>query len=317
MKRKEKTAVILAGLSGCMWGTIGLFVHVLETYGIDAVTLTSGRFLIASALLGIYLTAAKRELPRIRLCDLPLFMIAGVFFLLFFNVSYGITIEESSMSLAAVLLYTSPAIVSMLQVMLFHEKMTLRKVAAVVLSVAGCALVSGIMKGSFAYPVSAYLWGFGSALGYSLYGLLSSFLLKRYRPLTVLFYAFLFAAAGSCTLGNLRGLLHMIAECPARLFWLVGAALVCNILAYFCYNFALQFLNPDYVMVVASVEPVVASLLGLLVFKEPMDLFGVLGVGCILAAIAVGNGTSETAEERKNSSLFPVLKGKNNSHKIC
>ena len=43
------------------------------------------------------------------------------------------------------------------------------------------------------------------------------------------------------------------------------------------------------VAVIASIEPAVASLLGVLVMKEQMDVFGAAGVGMIFAAIVVLN----------------------------
>ena len=161
MEEKRKRAVVLAGLSGCMWGSIGLFVHLLGSFGIRSIELTVGRFLVSAVILGLCLMV-KRKLLVIRLRDLPLFAAAGICCLLFFNVSYGIAIEKASMSVAAVMLYTSPALVMLISAVVFREALTIQKGAAVVLAIAGCGFVSGIMSGFLAYPPSAYLWGFGA-----------------------------------------------------------------------------------------------------------------------------------------------------------
>lgn len=289
MSAKKKTAVILAGLAGCMWGTTGLYIHVLGAYKIGVFSITLGRFAVASILLLVCLMINNRKLLKIHFRDLPLFIISGVFGLLFFNISYGIAIEKSSMSAAAVLLYTSPAIATFLSALIFREKITKYKAIAAALSVLGCAFVSGIMNGFFTYPTSAYLWGMSSAFGYALYGITASVLLKRYHPITVLFYASAYAAIGGCMVGALNELAAGITRNPKILFYLIGIAFVCNILAYLCYNFALKYLESSYAMVVASIEPVVASLLGMIVFGESMDAFGILGIGCILSAVVIGN----------------------------
>ena len=91
MEEKRKRAVVLAGLSGCMWGSIGLFVHLLGSFGIRSIELTVGRFLVSAVILGLCLMV-KRKLLVIRLRDLPLFAAAGICCLLYFNVSYGIAI---------------------------------------------------------------------------------------------------------------------------------------------------------------------------------------------------------------------------------
>lgn len=297
MSVKEKKAVLLAALSGCMWGSIGLFVNKLGSFGIRSTELTVGRFWIASALLGLFLVVFRKELLKIRLKDLPWFCVTGIFCLLFFNVSYGIAIEKSSMPVAAVLLYTSPAIVTIISAVVFREKITVRKVLAVFLAVIGCAFVSGIMSGFLAYPSEAYLWGFGAALGYALYSIVAGILLKRYHSITILFYSFLLAAVGGCVLEDIQGITNSVAQNLYSGLWLVGAALVCNVFPYLCYNFALKYLEPSRVSIVASIEPAVASLLGVVVLKESMDFFGVLGVVCILGAIMILNSPKRRSNE--------------------
>lgn len=289
MSAKEKRAAVLAALSGCMWGSIGLFIHKLGAYGIGSVPMTVGRYLVAVILVGIVLAARNRELLKIRLRDLPWFFVTGILCLLFFNVCYGITIEKSSMPMAAVLLYTSPMFVTFASAVIFREKITVRKMAAVCMAVTGCAFVSGIVHGSFAYPLPAYLWGIAAAVGYASYSIVAGILLKRYHAVTVLFYSFLTAAAGGCVLIDLKELAGMIAAAPEAGLWMAAAAFVCNICPYFCYNLALEDMEASRVAVIASIEPAVASLLGVVVMKEQMDIFGVIGVGIIFAAIVVLN----------------------------
>lgn len=289
MSAKEKRAAVLAALSGCMWGSIGLFIHKLGAYGIGSVPMTVGRYLVAVILVGIVLAARKRELLKIRLRDLPWFFVTGILCLLFFNVCYGITIEKSSMPMAAVLLYTSPMFVMFASAVIFREKITFRKMAAVCMAVTGCAFVSGIVHGSLAYPLPAYLWGIAAAVGYASYSIVAGILLKRYHAVTVLFYSFLTAAAGGCVLIDLKELAGMTAAAPEAGLWMAAAAFVCNICPYFCYNLALEDMEASRVAVIASIEPAVASLLGVVVMKEQMDIFGVIGVGFIFAAIVVLN----------------------------
>lgn len=289
MSIKEKRAVLFAILAGCMWGSIGLFVHRLGVYGIGSVSLTVGRFLISTVLVGLFLILGKRSLLKIRLLDLPWFFVTGILCLLFFNVSYGIAIEKSSMPVAAVLLYTSPAIVTLVSALALGEKLTRYKIAAVFLAIAGCAFVSGIMSGVLAYPLQAYLWGFGAALGYASYSIVGGILLKRYCAVTVLFYSFLTASIGGCFLVDLRGIAETVITNPAAGLWLSVAAVVCNISSYLCYNLALEDVEASRAAVAASIEPAAASLLGVAVMKESMDFFGVIGVACILGAIMILN----------------------------
>lgn len=297
MDAGRKKAVLLAGASGCMWGTIGLFVHFMKRYGIDSVELTVGRFLIATLFTGVYLLITRRELLKIRLRDLPGLLAAGLLCLLLFNVSYGIAIEKSSMSAAAVMLYTSPAFVTVISCVCFREKITWRKGIAVVLSVVGCAFVSGIMSGFLTYQASAYFWGFCAAAGYASYSIVAGILLKRYHAATVLFYAFLFAACGGCLFADVRGTAEIVCQNPAAGIGMVGAALVCNVISYLCYNLALKYAEASRVAVIASIEPAAASVLGAIFLKEHIDSFGMAGIICILSAVIILNTSGKEKAE--------------------
>lgn len=289
MDTGRKKAVILAGAAGCMWGTIGLFVYGIGKYGIESVELTTARFLVAAFLMGIYLMIFKRSCLKIHLRDLPGFLAAGLLCLLLFNVSYGIAIEKSSMSAAAVMLYTSPVFVALISRVCFREKISLRKGAAILLSVVGCAFVSGIMSGFLKYPGQAYVWGFCAAAGYASYSITAGTLLKKYHAETVLFYAFLFASCGGCFFADIQGTIMTVLKNPMAGVGLAGAAFVCNIASYLCYNLALKYAEPSRVAVTASVEPAAASLFGMIFLREKIDVFGLAGIICILGAVLVLN----------------------------
>lgn len=59
---------------------------------------------------------------------------------------------------------------------------------------------------------------------------------------------------------------------------------------------AVGYASYSIVAVIASIEPAVASLLGVLVMKEQMDVFGAAGVGMIFAAIVVLNRKKQDKE---------------------
>lgn len=297
MSIREKKSVFLAALSGCMWGTIGLFVNKLGSFGIKSTELVVGRFFIASLIIGLFLIIFNKELLKIRLKDIFWFCLTGIGCLLFFNASYGIAIEKSSMAVAAVLLYTSPAIVTIISAFVFQEKITLRKVFAVLLAISGCAFVSGIMSGILTYPVNAYLWGIGAALGYAMYSIVARVLLKRYHSFTILFYSFLLAAITGCMIADMGKVIDAVALNYSAGFWMIGAALVCNVFSYVFYNLALKNLEPSRVSVIASIEPAIAALLGVIILKESIDFWGILGIVCILCAIVILNQTNRRSNE--------------------
>ena len=105
--------------------------------------------------------------------------------------------QVSSLAVAAILLYTAPTFVVILSALLWKERITKRKLAALVLAFLGCCFVAGILNGALTLTPEGLLLGIGSGLFYSSYTIFGRFALKHYQPFTVTFYTFLIAGIGS------------------------------------------------------------------------------------------------------------------------
>ena len=137
--QKYTASVITAG---CLWGLMGLFTRTLATYGVDSTGAIVLRCGIAALLFAVTLLVRDSKQFRIRLKDIWCFIGTGICSLLFFTYCYFQAITIMDLSTAAVLLYTAPSIVMILSLILFHERITVQKLIALVLAFAGCCLVS-------------------------------------------------------------------------------------------------------------------------------------------------------------------------------
>lgn len=286
----RKGAVLCALAAGSLWGTIGLFVKLLSGYGFSSIQLTVIRFVVSSVLVSIFFCWKNPKAFLISPKDMVWFLVTGVCCMLLFNICYAVTISKSSMATAAVLLYTSPALVSVISIPVFKEKPGPGKFLSVGLAVTGCAIVSGIFSGKMQISLVTGLWGMGAAAGYAMYSIAAGILLKRYSSMTVLYYTFLTAALAGICIGEPKRAVAVIAENPETLAIFILFSLLCNILSYFCYNRALEKMEASSVAILASVEPVVAAVLGFLIFKEPITPAGVIGICCVVAAVLILNG---------------------------
>ena len=64
-------------------------------------------------------------------------------------------------------------------------------------------------------------------------------------------------------------------------------ALFAGFLAYIFYTKGLEGMPSSRASILASVEPVTATLLGTLLFHEPLSWTGIAGIALVLSAIAV------------------------------
>ena len=192
-RRNIGPALIL--LAGCFWGSMGIFVRRLADYGFSSIQIVAIRVTLAALIFCMLLLIKDPSGFRISVKDIPLFLGLGFGSILFFTVCYFTAITMMPLSTAATLLYTSPIWIMLMSVLFFHEKLTGRKLLALVLAFAGCVLVSGISGEGM--TLTGLLVGLGSGIGYGLYSILGTVALRRYSPYTVTTYTFAFAALGA------------------------------------------------------------------------------------------------------------------------
>lgn len=271
--------------SAALWGTAGIFVRNMSSSGLhDMQIVTLRTFFAALCIAGIILIKGGK-LFRIRLRDLPIFAAAGIFSIVLFTFCYYRTMALSTLAVAAVLLYTAPIFVILISALFFHEKLTLGKCAACVISFIGCALVSGI-SGDTQLSPACIIYGLLTGFGYSLYTIFGNILVRRgYQSLTVTFYTFLFAAAGSMLLENPVGTFTTALSAPPALYWAIGMAVFNTVIPYIFYTVGLTTVEAGRAPIIATVEPVVAALVGIFLFREPTSVQEIIGIVLVLGAI--------------------------------
>jgi len=223
-----------------------------------------------------------------RPAHLKYFLGTGVCSLAAFNFCYISCIKYAGVSVAALLLYTAPAFVLIMSVRLFNEPLTTRGIIALVMTVLGCAFVSGIFSGKSSLSVPALLWGLGSGFGYALYSIFSKYALVHYSPKTITAYTAVFASLSTLPFSNPPELIRAISK-PVVLFGALGCALVCTVLGYLLYTSGLENVPAGRAAVLSTVEPVVASILGVALLDESISWDKICGIALVLCAIVVLN----------------------------
>lgn len=287
MKKKYVISVLAAGM---LWGSMGLFSRTLGDYGLTPEELIIVRVGIAAVLFLIQGLIKDRSSLRVKPKDFWCFIGSGIMSLMFFTYCYFNAIEMMTLSAAAILLYTAPAIVMLLSALLFKERVTENKVIALVLAVGGCALASGIAGGNLGMTASGILFGLGSGLGYALYSIFARFALNRgCSSTTINLYSCILAAIGAAIIFRPSDLISHVFQSPSVTALCFAAAFVTCFLPYAFYTYGLSGLENGKASVITSVEPVVASLIGVIVYHETMNMFNIVGIVLVLAAIVLLN----------------------------
>ena len=281
--------------TGALWGTIGLFATFLSELGMNAGAVAFFRVLSASIMLALILLIKGRGFSQFRVSRKGLIscILVGFISQAFYNVCYMNTIEQSGMATAAVFLYTSPVYVALISWLAFHEPLTRNKILAILINIAGCILT--VTGGDFS---DMKISGFGLIMGilagftYSLLPILSRLGADREDPYAAAFYG---QAFGALLLFFLIRPYNGIGTpfTGVVLLLLIGFGIIPSAMAYIVYyNGLSKITETSRVPVLASVETVVAALIGLVVFGQSLGIVKIVGIALVMISIALMNKDS-------------------------
>ncbi len=284
------TGPLLIIFAACFWGSMGIFVRGLGEYGFSPIQIVAIRITLAALMFCVLLLAKDRNGFKIRPCDIPLFLGLGFGSILFFTICYFSAITIMPLSTAAILLYTSPIWIVLMSAIFFREKINAKKIVALALAFGGCVLVSGISGEGVS--LKGLLFGLGSGIGYGLYSILGTVALRRYSPYTVTTYTFSLAAIGSWFISSPMDMLSkfsVASDLSWLVFFCVLTALVTAVIPFLSYTLGLRTVEASKAGIIATLEPMVATVIGITYFSEPLTLLSGMGIVLILAAVVLLN----------------------------
>lgn len=284
---KNRLAYLYVLLGAALWGIIGIFVEELSRAGFTPLQIVTLRVVSAAIMLTVYLALKNPGLLKIEVRDSFSFVGTGIFSIVFFNWCYFTAIDEISLSVAVILLYTGPAFVVILSWILFGEPMTSRKIVSLLLTLTGCVLVVNIFPLDVqSLNIFGLLVGLGSGLGYALYSIFGKHALRKYESLTVITYTFLFASA---VLLPASGIFIEPRQLSQPRVWplILGLGFFPTVVAYLLYTTGLSMVESSRASIAATFEPVVATLIGVFVFNEFLTVYQWFGIFMVLAAVVL------------------------------
>ena len=282
---KKLIGTIYILIAASLWGSMGIFSRYLNAAGFGAFEVTQVRVTVGFIIVGTYLLLFNRSMLKIKLKDLWCFLGTGIVSLLLFCICYFKSMEYVSIATAGVLLYTAPTFVMLMSLFLFKEKLTTSKIFALVMSFVGCALVSGI--GNDSASVVGILLALASGFFYALYSIFGRYAIMRgYSSWTIVFYTFMFSSVGCAFLCDWKTVASVAFSSAKNGLLCLGLGLITGFLAYIFYSMGLERIESSKASILASLEPVVGTVLAMIFFAEFPTAPGVIGIILVLCAIA-------------------------------
>ena len=279
---------ILVLIAGISWGLIGVFTKAIDRLGFTEMQMLFVKGVLATAvLLLIICVKDKNQLKLKNWKHLRYFVGTGIISFTFFSWAYMKAVNLTSLGVAAVLLYTAPTFVMLFSILLFGEKMTKTKGIILLMTFVGCILVTGLLEGGAAFTWQGIAIGLASGIGYALYSIFGTYAIKAgYGSLTISFYTFLMATITMAFLVEPVAVVTQITELGQ---WplAVSFALLTTVVPYLSYTKGLSGLPASKASVTATIEPVVAAVLGIVVFHESVSMLKLTGIVLVLSSVVV------------------------------
>lgn len=253
------------------------------------ILLATVRFGLATMILLPLLWRARGNARPVRRSDLPTFFLLGQLGVsTYFWLQYT-GVQLTNAGLAALLVVgLTPLATTVISGLALREPLGGRRALALALGAMGVAVV--VSQKDLALAVeSGFLLGaaclIANAVCFAIYSTLVRGLRRRHAPLTITGATTASGALGLLLVSAGDDWLALAALSPTQWFALAYLVLVCSVLAYLLYNFALSRIEASRVTVWLYLEPPVAMLLGAILLGESVAAHTVVGGLIILASI--------------------------------
>jgi drug/metabolite transporter (DMT)-like permease len=277
---REREGLLLCLVSAAGFGAMPILGRQAFAAGVELTPMLSLRFLIAAAMLWALIAIRRRPLGSVRGV-----VLGGLLGLCGYSVQAGLffgSIQRIDVSLASLILYTYPALVTVAAFALGRERATRRRLAALALASSGVALVVGGATGTIDWVGAAM--AFGCAVFYTGFILASDRVASTTSPL-----AFAASVATGCAVGFtvvalLSGGIHASEE---GVMWIALIASVSTVMPIVLFMAGLARVGASTASIASTVEPVITVVLAWLVLGELLGPVQLVGGALVLSAVVL------------------------------
>jgi len=288
-----RKGIFLGVLSAITFGTIGTFVNLLGDYGMSTDALTVILPFVLTIYFGIVIYLRNKQAFKIPKKMLFFLIVLG--FVGFDGQNYCMNQAYIKLpfGLVAAIMFTNVFLVMIGSRIVFGNKITTLKIGAGVVCAVGVAMVldlyTVIQTGGFSFDASSLLWVLGGLVTIAGTYVGSKYAMeKEIDGLVVFFYMNLFAvlvwwAAVYSPIQMTQDIVNVIAAggLPTFLAYVIITCVIC----FHLWAAAIEAVDPSWVGISYSFDPIVEILLGFIIFNQTMNGLQISGVILIFAAV--------------------------------
>ena len=287
-KYSQATGIIITLVAGTIWGFTGTCSQFLfERYDVTPLFMTNVRLLISGVILVIVSLIMYRDALFALLrnkSDVIRLLVFGLLGILFNQLSYLETIDHTNSGTATIIQYLGPVLIMVVSCVMAKRLPTKIELLAIMLAIIGTWLIA--THGDF---LSLYItkegliWGLLSAVAAVFYTMLPVKLIKEYGSIPVVGCGMVAAGTGLTVFNRFKG----APSNPDARFIIVFAIIVFvgTVVAYTAYLLGVSICGPVKASMIASIEPVSATVFMVIWLGEKFYAIDFVGFFCIFITV--------------------------------
>ncbi len=293
----RRSAVVSAVVSALCFGSLAVLASMAYQQGAEPLQLLVWRFGLATVLLAAFLGIRSPASLKVTRGDLARYAVLsgagyGAASLCFF-----FALRYVDASVVAILLYTYPTMVVVVERFITGVPLTRSRIVAVAVTFLGCVLVVNPFGEAGAASVIGVLLGLGAAAGYASFSVLSHRWLKGRSRGGLMVYMFAFTALIALGAALLTGSSISPQAWSTEVWVLLGTiVLLPTFAAILLYFAALRSLGAAQAALISTTEPVFTIALAALVLGERLTIIQWVGAAFVICGVVIAEMGARRAE---------------------
>ncbi|MBT2582800.1 EamA family transporter [Planococcus sp. ISL-109] len=280
MKFSGSGMIILAAIC---WGITGGLADILMGKGWDPLIISFYRGAIGLACFLIWLLISRKGKQELFASLIFWSAVAGIGVAGNFTF-YFLSIQSTSVPIAATLMYTAPLFVLLISFLFRLERSTWFKWGCIFSVLLGIVLLTEVYDtGSGSVSLTGIVTGLAAGLSYALFIFGFKNAASIGKPQTVLTLAFLVFCVALAFFVNFEEAATVLTS--GDIGWFMAIGLLGAGLSFALYTIGIKLTAPSTASIIAMVEPVTASLFGILLLGEELSIVQLIGMAVILLTV--------------------------------
>lgn len=299
--------VLMAAGSAGLWGLMGIFTRVLSGAGYTSLEVAYLRCLLTGAGLLLFHGLLHPQVLRVDRRGLLISLVFGAVTYTVGFLSYAFSVQRIPVAMAAVLSFMSPVWVCLIGLVVFRERVRPRQAVSIACCLLGAVLITNLLGSrDLRFDTLGMLGGVMNGVGIAVQVSVPRYFAGRYSRDTMLTYGFLGAAAVCALFADHAKLLRTMTG-PGSLPVLgsvLALGIPCTLVANICFVKSSRYVKPTTTCILAALEVVVSTLVGVLLFRETLTPVQLLG-GVIIVAASLGTELLDREKQAEPVSTAP------------